>query len=90
MLLKIFGLLDLFAGLLLVLAHFTSWYSLLLILAVLLFIKGVLFLWDINSIIDVISSVVMIFASLGYTSILTWIVAFWLLQKGFFSLLSSV
>ena len=89
MLLKIFGLLDLLGGIFLILSYFDIGKPFVSLLAFFLLIKGIIYLWDFNSILDVFSSVIMFFSILGHTSFLIWLVALWLLQKGFFSLLSE-
>jgi len=90
MLLKIFGLLDIVAGLSIILAYLEKGQVFVLFLALIIFIKGIIFLWNWNSIVDVIAAVLMGIAAFGFFYAFTWLAMLWLFQKGIFSLLRSV
>lgn len=88
MLLKLLGLLDLFAGITLFVMKFGVGRKLSLILGILLLIKGVLFITTLASIPDLITGVIMVAAASGSFHIIYLLFALWLLQKGLFSLYS--
>ena len=80
------GLLDLLAGINLILLRFglaesTAWFF-----VVYLIIKSLPFLPDITSFIDIIAAIFIIMAIFGIFQALTWIMVIWLLQKSILSL----
>tara|TARA_Y100000310_G_scaffold313564_1_gene362045 strand:+ start:1743 stop:2009 length:267 start_codon:yes stop_codon:yes gene_type:complete len=87
--LKLFGIIDLFAALALIGAIFGFTSNLELILVFLLLFKSVPFIPDIASIIDVITAGIFVLAIFGFTSFFTWIAVIWLAQKGLVSLASD-
>jgi hypothetical protein len=86
MFLKIFGILDLIAGVILILLKFNLVsYTIAWIFIIYLILKGLIFIKSIASILDIVSSVFMILAVYGFYNVITWIFVLWLIQKGFFS-----
>ena len=88
MIIYLFGIMDFLSGILLVLASFNfhiwsfSW-----IFAIYLIIKGLIFIKSFTSLIDIICGILIILAIFDIVNFLTWIAAFWLFQKSFFSFL---
>ena len=85
---KLFGLIDLFAALLFVLLRFNMgeqvvWYAIGFLL-----IKSVLFIRNVVSLFDLTSAAFLILAAFNVYTAFTWVAMIWLLQKGFFSLIS--
>lgn len=78
------------AGIFLILLWFKVGLGIALFFAIFLICKGLLFLGDISSVIDIVSGVIFIFAALGIYNLFTWLAVIWLLQKGAFSLIGSV
>lgn len=89
MIVQLLGLVDLFAGVLLFLLRFDLLSTLGVVVGIYLILKGVVFLSNVVSLMDLLAGIVMILASQGYFFIFTWIFVLWLLQKGFFSLFAS-
>lgn len=85
MLLRIFGLLDILAGLSLI---YLSWGHSFLVtfFIVYLILKGLLFFGGFVSIIDIIAGIFMAVASATSFSLLGWFFVIWLIQKGLISL----
>ena len=84
---KLFGLLDFVTGLTLIFMYFNLLKVVGSILAIYLIIKGLLFIKNIVSMIDIICGIFILFASLGYFYYLDWVVVVWMIQKGVFSVL---
>ena len=89
MLIYLFAIMDFVAGILLILFSFniaiggnTNW-----IFGIYLITKGVIFIKSITSLLDIVSGILIILAIYGIVNTLTWIAAFWLLQKAFVSFL---
>ncbi|HLD15614.1 MAG TPA: hypothetical protein VJB94_03480 [Candidatus Nanoarchaeia archaeon] len=88
MLVKVLGLVDLVAGLLIVGSWFNftplfGWY-----VALFLLIKSIIYLKEIISIMDLLAVLFLILALLNINTIFSWMFALWLIQKGFFSLVA--
>jgi hypothetical protein len=89
--LKILGTIDILTGLLLfIFLKFGTFRLGLVILLVLLILKSLATFKDLFSIIDLIASLIIVFALFGVVSNLTWFVFGWLVLKGLWSLVSSV
>lgn len=89
MVVRILGLIDLLTALSVVLLRFGIAKTMALALAIYLIIKGIIFIKNITSMIDIAAGVVVLIAALGYfTPIITWIAAIWIAQKGVISLFS--
>jgi len=90
MVLKIFGLLDIFAGLLLFLLKFNIGANIAWFFVIYLIVKALIFFNLFMSFIDFFIGGVFVFAIFGFfNDILALLCVIWLLQKGFFSLLSK-
>ncbi len=87
-LMKILGLVDLVSGVIILVLKFGFFQEIGLLLSIILGIKSIIFIKDIASIIDLITAVFFCLASLGFYFSFTWMFSIWLLQKGFFSLIS--
>jgi len=87
MIIKLFGVLDLFAALVLFLLGFGIWKTLGIIFGVYLILKGLVFL-SFVSMVDILTGVLMILAGSGNYINFSWVFIFWLVQKGFVSLYS--
>ncbi len=89
MILKIFGFLDMFAALLLFLLKFGIGKSFVFIIVILLILKSLLFFSPVMTVLDIVATFVMVLAYFDiYSTVISLLFALWLLQKGFFSLLS--
>ncbi len=88
MIVKLFGLLDFLGGIFLILLNWNIGNNIGLILGVLLGIKGLIFFYNWASVVDLISVLFLVLACFGYYFSFSWIFAFWLLQKAFFSFLA--
>ncbi|MBS3141205.1 hypothetical protein J4405_03615 [Candidatus Woesearchaeota archaeon] len=86
MILKLMGLIDLLAGIGLVLLKYDMFQTVVLVLGLLVLIKAVMFFGSVISFIDIACFLVIILASFGIFNFISWIAAIWLFQKGFFSL----
>jgi len=86
-LLKLFGIMDMLAWISLILFQFGWYKNLLLIFAIYLIIKGLLFLPGLASIMDISIGVFFMIAFFGTFSIFTWILFMFLIQKSVLSLL---
>ena len=82
MLVYIFGLLDIVAGITFLLLKFKVFLILTLIIIVLLTIKSLFYLSDFASWLDLISALMMLLAIIGYYPALNYAFVLWLLQKG--------
>lgn len=85
---KILGIVDLLAGLSLILLKFNLLKQFALIVGLVLLIKSLMFLGNIASFIDIIAVAVIVLAFFGVYGIVSWISVVWLVQKGLFSLLT--
>lgn len=86
MLVKVFGMIDLIAGLIIVASWFNfspmiGWY-----IALFLFIKSIIYLKEVISIMDLLAVLFLILALMNINTMFSWIFALWLIQKGFFSI----
>lgn len=88
MIVRLFGFLDMLAGVCLVLLPFFTLHRLVFVLALYLVAKGYAHRNEILSIIDLIVGVYMLFALLKSFWLLTIIFAGYLFVKGFYSLTS--
>lgn len=88
MILFALGLLDLAAGIVLLLAKFSLFFKLGIFLGIFLIVKGLIFIKSISSIIDIISGIVLLLLVYGYGVPFYWLFSLWLIQKGFFSFFS--
>ncbi len=88
MILKIFGLLDMFAAIVLLLLKFNMGIGIAWFFAIYLIIKSLLLFNAIPSILDLLSAIIIILAIYSFYGIFSYLAILWLLQKGFFSLLS--
>jgi len=88
MIVKLFGLLDLFSAILLIFLKYSIGKSIAYFFIGYLIIKGLLFFGDFSSIMDIISGIFMLLATQDIFIFITWILVFFLLQKSFFSLIS--
>lgn len=87
MILLIMGLLDLVAGVMVFFAKFGMFFSVSLVLATYLIIKGLIFWKSVTSILDVVCGIVIILLAFGYGIPFYWLASIWLVQKGIFSFL---
>ena len=88
MIAKVFGVLDIIAGITLILLKFSMFEGIGWIAAIYLVIKGIIFLPNIVSVVDIVSGIFIGLAMFGIFNVISWIVAIWLIQKGIFSLFS--
>ncbi|MBI4447821.1 hypothetical protein HY643_02480 [Candidatus Woesearchaeota archaeon] len=86
MIVKFFGLLDLASALAVFLFKFNIPKIFVWAAVIYLGVKGLIFLKDFSSLIDLTSVVIIIFALYGHYNRLTYLVVLWLLQKGITSL----
>ena len=89
MLVKILGLIDLIAGLIIVGSWFNfapmiGWY-----VALFLLLKSIVYLKEIISIMDLLAVLFLILALINVNTIFSWIFALSLIQKGFFSIAAN-
>ena len=87
MIVQLFGILDVLAALSVVLLKLDIFVWISLFLGVYLIIKSLIFFKSVASWIDLICGIVIIVSFFGFFSVLSWVVALWLAQKGFFSLM---
>ena len=88
-LLKLFGLIDIVAALLFVLLKYSIGESIVWYVIAFLVVKSLMFLRNFVSYLDLVSSVFLVLAVFNVYTAFTWVAMLWLLQKGFFSILSS-
>jgi len=88
MLVKFLGLLDIIAGFIILILKFGFFQEVGLIFALYLALKGLIFIKDISSVIDIITAVFLFLAAINFYFSFTWIFSIWLFQKGIFSLIS--
>jgi len=85
----ILGLLDILAACSFLFLKFGFMESFAVFFMFFLIIKGVLFIKNIVSILDIVCGVFLILAYFDVFNIVSWICFVWLLQKGVFSLFTS-
>ena len=88
MIVRLLGFLDLLAGITLFLLRYHIGETLGLVIGLFLLAKGVVFIMNVVSIMDILAGLVIILATQGHYFFFTWIFVLWLLQKGFFSFFS--
>jgi len=89
MLLKLYGLLDLASGIVLLLLRFNISKIADFILAFYLVAKSLYYIKSLASIVDILAAVFIVLAALGIYNILSYLFAIWLLQKGISSIFFS-
>ena len=87
MLVKLFGAMDIIAGIILVYLSFVSHSSVAFFFVAYLILKGLLFFCGLVSIMDITSGIVIGLAATGNFYAISWIFVLWLIQKGLLSLL---
>ena len=87
-LIRMFGILDFLAGIVLFLLKFHVGLTLGTVLGIYLILKGVIFFSKIGML-DVVIGVLMLFAVGGRYMPFNWLLSLWLFQKAFFSFFSS-
>ncbi len=87
MILKLFGILDIIAGVVLALTYFGIGDGAGVFFGIYLIGKGLMFINNIVSIIDIIAGVALLITVFYGESVFIWIFVLWLIQKGFFSVL---
>jgi hypothetical protein len=85
---KFFGILDILAGLVIILLKFGFLQNVGLLLAVYLGMKGLFFINNLASIVDFVTAVFLLLAAVDIYFSFTWLFSLWLFQKGIFSLMS--
>jgi len=87
MVVKLLGAMDVFSAVVVILVHYhlIGWRIGFLFVAYLL-IKGWLFREDLNSVMDILCGLYLLVTLFGFTTVIGWIVAIYLFQKGVFSL----
>ena len=88
MLVKLLGIVDLFAGVVLLLLRFGFGTDVALWLGIYLMVKGVVFIANVVSMMDILAGIMMVLAAFDFYFSFTWVFVLWLLQKGFFSFFS--
>ena len=92
MIVQLFGVLDISAGILLVLSRFGYWGQIMLVVGVLMLIKSLVYFCGVVSVVDALGALLMVAFALDYYAphvLIAIMFALWFLQKGFFSFLSS-
>lgn len=86
---KLMGIMDIIAVIVMVLLHFSigSW-RITIAFALYLILKGFAFRGNVHSMIDTVIGVYMIFLLFGLHSVITFVPAIYLLQKAVFSIMS--
>jgi len=82
----VLGILDILAGLSLLLVKFNIFPVITALFGLYVLIKALVFLRSFASIVDIIVVIIFIITLLGSFNILSLCALFWLIQKGFFSL----
>ena len=85
MLLILLGIMDVLSGASLILFNFKI-DVLGMFFAAYLVVKGLIFLKNLASVLDIAAGIIFAFSLYGHQSIFTYVAAIWLLQKAFFSL----
>jgi len=88
MVVKLLGIFDLLAALSIILLRFGVAKTMAIALAIYLIIKGAIYIKSVPSMVDIAAGIIMVLAFYGWFSILTWVAAIWLTQKGVISLFS--
>lgn len=87
MILLILGLLDIISGILLFFARHEIMVWMATLCALLVILKGVIFIKSIPSIIDIGSGIVILLVAGGINVPYYWLFGIWLIQKGVFSVI---
>lgn len=85
MVIKLLGLIDVVAGLIILFYNLGLASQVALLFGVFLIIKGLLF-FDFIGFFDILLGVFMVFGLINDSGFFSWLFVVWLLQKGFFSL----
>ena len=88
MIVKVLGLIDFVAGVLIILSLMGITPAFGWFIAAFLLIKSIIFLKEVTSIIDLLAVIFLVLALYGVNTPFTWIFALWLMQKGFFSIIA--
>ena len=88
MIVQFLGLMDIFAGAILLLLKFGVGETIGMGIGLYLLAKGIVFIYDAVSVMDILAGIVMILAVMGHYYFFDWVFVLWLLQKGFFSFFS--
>ncbi|MFH1332156.1 MAG: hypothetical protein ABIH63_02625 [archaeon] len=88
MVVKLLGIFDLLAALSIILLRFGVAKTMAIALAIYLIVKGAIYIKSVPSMVDIAAGIIMVLAFYGWFSILTWVAAIWLTQKGVISLFS--
>lgn len=88
MIVKLYGTVDILAGVILLLMKLGLVKPLGFVFAAALVFKSMAYLKDIASIVDILAAGCLVLASLGYYHFIFYIFSLWLMQKGVSSLLS--
>ena len=91
MIVRLLGILDVYVGLLLVLASFGVQGPLAMLAIVLLLIKSLVFFGGILSVLDVLGGLMlltMLLVEIAVYPLVLWLFVLWFLQKGLFSFLN--
>jgi len=86
MLILLLGILDILAGISLLLLKFSMGYTIAAFFTIYLLVKGVAFITNWTSWVDLTVVAIFILALFGNFNLLTYVAVVWLLQKGIFSL----
>tara|TARA_Y100000310_G_C20633538_1_gene789959 strand:- start:1420 stop:1686 length:267 start_codon:yes stop_codon:yes gene_type:complete len=87
MIVKLFGLMDLFAALLFISLQWGIGKGVAIFVAVYLVVKSLIFIGDITSWIDLVAGIYLFLVIYEIHSFFSFLFILWLLQKAFFSLL---
>jgi len=85
MIVKLFGLLDILSAVFLFLMKFGTGEVIGMMLGIYLILKGLIF-FSFVGVVDVFTGILMVIAGTGNYIVFSWIMIFWLVQKGFVSL----
>ncbi|MBT3865524.1 hypothetical protein HOF78_00285 [Candidatus Woesearchaeota archaeon] len=91
MIVKLFGALDVYVSLLLILANFGVQGPIAMVAVVLLLIKSLVFFGGLLSFLDIFGGLMLLFMLLAGVSVyplVLWLFVLWFLQKGLFSFLN--
>ena len=88
LIMKFLGILDILAGIVIILLKFGFLENLGVLFAVYLGLKGLFLINNLASIIDIVTAVFLLLAAVNIYFSFTWLFSLWLFQKGNFSLMS--
>jgi len=91
MILQLFGLLDIFAGVALILAHFDVTSSLFLTMGIIIILKSLVYFGGFASFVDIFGAIWLLVVDMSTITpwpALTGLFIFWFFQKGVFSFFS--